>query len=919
MMLKNGATPDVVDFAQATLSEITSVVLPAITDASAADQRLVDNTFAMFEDALAVLEEGTAQIKVAHDEERRYSAAHKSCRGLEEVACGNKIRCDYDLYDLWRRFEDEESTLRQLSQEVTDHFCVEGANGTIQIFRDGAVVLFPPWIEQKPVVERWEHEYGLKVPTCERLFTVLDDKTDECDALQTNLENAACAHGRIVYSVRTAFVSSWEYAVSTYQRVVDEVHCLELDRWKEWRTLATVECLLNRTTERNGRPCDETTDEVVTEVTHCEEIQSTESVDHLLIIYRTIPEFPPYCPTPPWDMVIAVHPFPGRCVPVPPHVPCLGGFAAQEYDDLWMPPQPLFHSENSHCNPRQECVECSVPHCPDIHLSPPFVYPMPEHECHAFTQAHVDSWSAGTPGDSLANEQLPAPLSDLQRSRDRTSLPYIQNMLSMVRQDYSTSFCSGSAGSNDGCLTSDGFPGATTHNELSFSQVTQQLASVPEMEVSGQVRRLGDLGYFIFNDIMWEDDWKTFPIGADLEDHRKARPIADAVLGSDSTAWSTGMIREKAQEFFQGRNSFTQADLSKWINKLLHKIMLDMDITDAEEAEFEQYKSQSFILSLLPKTLLSLIQTVVPEVAAQIAALKQMRENLLDKYQEALDTDTRGIIQRFSNARDKKFVADLFLTGLTSAGGLSVPSLMGIGFAVLHGAEAYGSVVLPDFELRNNNIEQFVLECARRFPAVVGFPMWDPTLTSRHVLNLPLALRDPLVWEAPREFRLRPLSEYHETAGTGTKIGVAWAQQAKGNHGITPDSRGCPGQDLSVVIMSEMFRAYMSSQHEWSVAGVDGAVQITEGPSGTSDYTVVRNGASPEAAPAGPDAASPLASLDMEALQGVVLSLMAQLPPDWSEQVPAGIAEILANMPLEMAVSPEALSPEALEHLAALR
>jgi len=393
-MLKNGATPDVVDFAQATLTEITSVVLPAIINASETDQRLVDSTFTMFETALQELSDGNNRVKVAHDVERVLSSQHKTCRGEEEIACWNKRECDYDLWGIWRRFVEEESELRQLSLEIENHFCAEDANGTMWIFRDHSVTLFPPWLEQKPVVERWEFEYGEKVPVCEHLFGVLDDKTAECDALQLRLERAACTHGNTVLQVRNTFAESWAYAIWTYQRIVDEVHCLEIDRWKEWRTLSSVQCLLDRTTERNGRPCDETTDEVVTEVAHCERIQVEESIDHLRIIYHIIPPFPDPCATPPWEIVPAVHPWPGRCVPVIPHVPCSGEYIAQEYADLWMPPTPAFHEENSHCNPRPPCEVCQpvpeLPICFGIYHhsfdAPWIFYPQPEHECSTATR-----------------------------------------------------------------------------------------------------------------------------------------------------------------------------------------------------------------------------------------------------------------------------------------------------------------------------------------------------------------------------------------------------------------------------------------------------------------------------------------------------------------------------------------------------
>ena len=415
-LLKNGATTDVIEFAQATLSEITTVVLPAITDAHATDQTLVDNTFAMFETALANLEQGTAAIKTLNDAERASSVLHKYCRSEEEKVCYTKRECDYDLYAIWKRFEVEESLLRQLSGHVTDYFCAPDINGTLHIWREGAIQLFPPWIEQKPKVEEVEVEFGLKQPECETKFEALDDKTALCDSYQTKLENDACAHAHFVNRIREEFAVAWNLAISAYQQVVTEVHCLELDRWKEWRTLSTVQCLLDRTTERNGRPCDETTDEIVTEITHCEQIQYDTDISHLLIIYYSIPEVPPSCDSPPWSIIYT----PGRCVPQPPHAPCSQEYYAQEYAELWIPPQPEFwggvnfEEGNSHCNQRQDCVVCPME--PEYHICPyvfggfgneMFVMPEAEHECNMATQAQIahNEWADVAP-DALTC-QLP--------------------------------------------------------------------------------------------------------------------------------------------------------------------------------------------------------------------------------------------------------------------------------------------------------------------------------------------------------------------------------------------------------------------------------------------------------------------------------------------------------------------------------
>jgi len=440
--------------------------------------------------------------------------------------------------------------------------------------------------------------------------------------------------------------------------------------------------------------------------------------------------------------------------------------------------------------------------------------------------------------DSLADVELPTRLTSRQRMRDRTSLRFVRHMLAMSGASIDEVFCSYS---EDDCATVDEYPGRNTHSELRYDQVVEELGRVPEREVRGEIRRLGDLGYLIFNELLWANDWKTFPIGGDLEDHRKARPVGDALMGHESGAWTRDMIRQSAEEFFQGRESLNPRDMTQWNTKLLHKILLNLDITDEEEATFNDYKGSSTTVSTLPRWLVSGLRWVF-----SLNAARETRETLLDKYMEAMDNDTRDLYPKIEDQREKRFTADLILTALTSAGGLSTPTVMGIAFGILHGAETYGSgPLLPDgFTLTSQNVEQFVYECVRRFPVVVGFPWWDPVdLSFRTVLNVAMALRDPRAWEAPKEFRIRPISEYHEVRGAGSKIGLAWAQQGIGQNGLTPDSRGCPGQELSMVVISEFLRAYMANQQEWSVGEMpEDGMQITEGPSSANAYTLTRNG-----------------------------------------------------------------------------
>lgn len=353
---------------------------------------------------------------------------------------------------------------------------------------------------------------------------------------------------------------------------------------------------------------------------------------------------------------------------------------------------------------------------------------------------------------------------------------------------------------------------------------------------------MGDLGYLIYNDLLWYNDWRTFPIGADIEDHRKHRPTADALMGSNSAVWNREMVRERAQNFFEGRMSITQADIKMWVTKFFHKSMLDMDLTDEEAVEFETFKGSSTVMSTLPRWLVSATRWVFG-----VHTNRERRDMWIAKYEEAMDRDTRGIIPQLEG-RDKRFLADLLLTAFTSAGGISVPSVIAICLGVLHGGSDHiNSPVLPEDErhLTARNVEQFALEAVRRYPVVVGFPWWDPEVHFRTLLNLAMSLRDPRAWDEPLKFKLRPLTEYHERRGLGTKIGVAWAEQALGYNGLTPDSRGCPGQELSVVMITEFLHAYRAHQSEWSVTEMpDEGIQITEGPSKVNEFTISRGSGS---------------------------------------------------------------------------
>ena len=82
-MLKKGGTPDVVQFAAATLAETTSTVIPAIQDAKNLEQALLHSHCAAFEAALAKLLQGVGEVHRMHSDRYTSRTNNFSCRGVE--------------------------------------------------------------------------------------------------------------------------------------------------------------------------------------------------------------------------------------------------------------------------------------------------------------------------------------------------------------------------------------------------------------------------------------------------------------------------------------------------------------------------------------------------------------------------------------------------------------------------------------------------------------------------------------------------------------------------------------------------------------------------------------------------------------------------------------------------------------------
>jgi hypothetical protein len=419
-MLKNGETADVVAFATATLEEITSQVIPAIQDAHNVEQALLTSHFQFFADAVSALEIGVSEVVVLHQEQDNQNTLHLQCRDLEAAKCDVKRDCDCQLYRHWLSFVEEESALRhiehQIENRIDGHFCKEDgsgaspsnpsgvspyiANGTTHVFRQTSVPIFEAFQIQWPRVVIEENQYEVLRPQCETHYSNLDAKTASCDSRQTSLEEAACHHGITVAEVRSQFDCAWSQAMYTYDLTEKESRLMMIDRIREFRTLSTVQCLLDRTTERNGRPCDEATDEATTEITHCEQARRDVVITWLELDFPcevrecgaasagigphlaedesvlagcsgplVCPAIPPVCGYNADGIIVG-----GACRPEPPVHPCTAGLIFAGLPAV--PEHPMFAADpagelgvtvsdpgtcNPHCNERPLCQACNIP------------------------------------------------------------------------------------------------------------------------------------------------------------------------------------------------------------------------------------------------------------------------------------------------------------------------------------------------------------------------------------------------------------------------------------------------------------------------------------------------------------------------------------------------------------------------------
>jgi hypothetical protein len=338
-MLKNGATPDVIEFIESTIHAVNDEVLGRIVDEHHRDQGIIDGILIDFENAIAEMEACADSIRNQHVERELSSYDHQLCRSEESISCARSRKCEEELEELWERVKIEEDEMRRIHWAIHGEWCegsapdhpsladpfqwtlgeswegpetsqstdpypaVDLAPNVIE-FRRFSVEYFGLYIEQKPRVEQAWENYNRKLLECAALEETWTLKVDDCDALQDTLHGQACNHASSNRQCAATFGHAYHMTMVEYTNEVARIRELEYDRKREWETLHIVTCLLETVYTHvihsidSGEPCPTTEshpEQTEAEINYCHVVEDSMTAN-LTIDYGnppTPPELPP--------------------------------------------------------------------------------------------------------------------------------------------------------------------------------------------------------------------------------------------------------------------------------------------------------------------------------------------------------------------------------------------------------------------------------------------------------------------------------------------------------------------------------------------------------------------------------------------------------------------------------------------------
>merc|ERR1712232_574220 len=391
-------------------------------------------------------------------------------------------------------------------------------------------------------------------------------------------------------------------------------------------------------------------------------------------------------------------------------------------------------------------------------------------------------------------------------------------------------------------------PGPNTETILGFNDSLHILSQYPAKIEAGTIERGNELGMQILGTGAWPEapgGLKSIGLGQTRENHAFVRPYLANALDSN-VAWSDDWLEQKAAAFFTNRDQVDSSDVKWWIAQLLHKIHVDLDISETDAKEFASYMSS--ILLLIPFSEQDL-QGYVLRNALSVQATLAKKASYLDALKSSIRAKYAD--EAFVSGNDEEkitLLASVFLDSLQFAGGISVPTVLQYVLALTHRADNSRQQDLKGVRLSIDNYEWVLWETLRRYAPVAGVPSWEKQIDGsfKHVVpKLTAALQDSSVFENPLDFKNRGQAAYESKLKS---TGLPWAGPAVHKFSEGPDaadtaaphSRNCPAQDLSFRIMKAFLKAFVERGGSFGWSAVDDSLTVNN--YAASPFSLIRRG-----------------------------------------------------------------------------
>lgn len=386
----------------------------------------------------------------------------------------------------------------------------------------------------------------------------------------------------------------------------------------------------------------------------------------------------------------------------------------------------------------------------------------------------------------------------------------------------------------------EGF-GPNTYTFFGWAEACAMLSSWGDRIRNGTMRRHNELGTAIMGSGPWPETG-TIALGFSNQDHGVARPyIGRAVDGSrrpegeycdGSNGWNRDYLRQVWRQRFQMIDQFNTSDVGWWCTIILHKIHVNMDLTDDEAQSFMNFPScLSFPgagkvgvgLGNFTDRELCLIPCL--KCCSPLPCFNWSRQEHVEDLKDALQVKYPG--EDWSEEK-LKLTANMFMDSLMYAGGLSVPSVLMNMLAWWYKTQErpaeLGRVTAQD----ENSIKDFMWEAMRRNPPVAGVPRWvtdDGGASWTHeVANVEQAMQDERVFQDPMSFQMgRPGLNAQDYSRS-----MFWADFAiVNNDTCNPDSHNCPGKMLSMEMIVAFWQEFLLYKWTTDAQHVDIGYNLT--------------------------------------------------------------------------------------------